>query len=557
MPLRRRLRRAAAAPAPAAPAVAAPAAEAAAPAARVAKGRARKRARRQAGAPAAAPPAEEPRAAAAPRAKRRRGLRPAAAQPPAAEDVSSDNDADEAEQGGGFDATFDDGLSADASDAAPEGLKPLWADDAAESAVERRAQNTVMRRARRMPVLQRSDGPDWADPVQAARRQQEGQRAAESDGSLTSGDEVSEEARIDDVFKQTGKLVHSTGRLAPGRIKFTWQVKANAAQYSQQAVTDVGYSPNGELIYTASPDHCLRLFQCDGRRSQLVQTVRFDDLPVRSARFMPCGTRVVCSGERTHYGVVDLASSKVQIIRNLGSVSLRNLSVMATGSGGGRLGPRGAVCFGSRDGAAHVVSGATHQVLFTVKGEGPCNAVCFDNRTDQLWTLGANKVYVWDLRSQRPLRIHEDEGASLATCLAISRDYYAVGSSHGIVNVYSRPAAWPGDPVATAPRPLKAIESLVTEASFARFNRDRDFGTQLLAIGSGKKADQIRLVHIPSMTVYRNFPFGQDLQKGRAGGESSHGNLTCCDFSPNSGFMVIGNELGHALTVRLRSYTEL
>ncbi|VAI38027.1 unnamed protein product [Triticum turgidum subsp. durum] len=109
------------------------------------------------------------------------------------------------------------------------------------------------------------------------------------------------------------------------------------------------------------------------------------------------------------------------------------------------------------------------------------------------------------------------------------------GSSSGIVNVYKRDEFLGGKR-----KPLKTIENLTTETGQMKFNHD----AQILAISSRKDRNGMRLVHVPSFTVYQNWPGPRfSLQYPR-----------CLDFSPGSGFLSIGHAGGKVLLYKLHHY---
>lgn len=136
------------------------------------------------------------------------------------------------------------------------------------------------------------------------------------------------------------------------------------------------------------------------------------------------------------------------------------------------------------------------------------------------------EVSEWSVREQRVVARWADEGAVGTTVLALGgrsgREgwlggdrWVAVGSSSGIVNVYDR-RAWSADAgsgahtaeesenagVPTDPKPTRTLDQLTTPTSHLVFSPDG----QLLAMASRWKKDALRLVHLPSCTVYRNWP---------------------------------------------------
>lgn len=118
-----------------------------------------------------------------------------------------------------------------------------------------------------------------------------------------------------------------------------------------------------------------------------------------------------------------------------------------------------------------------------------------------------------------------DEGAVGNTTIAVGgksgRDgwiggdrWVAIGSSSGIVNMYDRRAWSENDPATTGnndianggipktPKPLRALDNLTTPVSHLQFSPDG----QMLAMASRWKTAALRLVHLPSATVFRNWP---------------------------------------------------
>jgi U3 small nucleolar RNA-associated protein 18 len=89
--------------------------------------------------------------------------------------------------------------------------------------------------------------------------------------------------------------------------------------------------------------------------------------------------------------------------------------------------------------------------------------------------------------------------------------WIALGSTSGIVNMYSR-QAWlmdsEGDSnngyIPPNPKPVKVFEQLITPTSCLAFSPDG----QVLCMASKWKKNALRLIHTQSCTVYRNWPTG-------------------------------------------------
>ena len=129
----------------------------------------------------------------------------------------------------------------------------------------------------------------------------------------------------------------------------------------------------------------------------------------------------------------------------------------------------------------------------------------------------------YSMSERRVIGRWQDEGAVGVTTIAISDTsrqtssstknsiaigpdkYIAVGSTSGIVNIYERSQLLQASSTTTTtsyPKPLKVLDHLTTPISNIAFSPC----SQLLAISSRWKRDALRLVHLPSATVYRNWP---------------------------------------------------
>ena len=104
----------------------------------------------------------------------------------------------------------------------------------------------------------------------------------------------------------------------------------------------------------------------------------------------------------------------------------------------------------------------------------------------------------------------------------------ACGSNSGVVNIYKRTDFWNQ----RTPTPEKIVYNLTTSVSSIKFNPT----SEILAMASEVKENAVKLLHMPSMTVFSNFPsFNYNFKRPN-----------CIDFSLNGGFFSIGNNRGAA-----------
>ena len=109
-------------------------------------------------------------------------------------------------------------------------------------------------------------------------------------------------------------------------------------------------------------------------------------------------------------------------------------------------------------------------------------------------------------------------------------------SDSGVVNIYDGSCL--SNP---APDPLRSITNLTTSIS----NMCVNCTSEVMAVSSKKKKGALKLVHLPSKTVFSNWPGPKTLK----------GHVTATDFSPSSSFFAVGNDKGKALLFRLNYYS--
>merc|ERR1712029_709898 len=165
--------------------------------------------------------------------------------------------------------------------------------------------------------------------------------------------------------------------------------------------------------------------------------------------------------------------------------------------------------FHGRFGAIHILSQRSKTKLFTLKMNDHVNAVTFSPDGTMLYSHGAGgEIYVWDLKAQECVHRFVDDGSVRGTAIAVSKNnrYLAAGSDSGVVKFYPT--------------------------------------SEILAVASELKENAVKMVHLPSMTVYQNFPaLNYNLKRAN-----------CIDFSLSGGYMSIGNNRGAANLYRLKYF---
>ncbi|KAF4623295.1 hypothetical protein D9613_001406 [Agrocybe pediades] len=241
------------------------------------------------------------------------------------------------------------------------------------------------------------------------------------------------------------------------------------------------------------------------------------------------GSMLAVAGRGGNVHIVDWKSGAGQVIASLKCTS--------SGGGGG----------GGVQGLWWVPSSATDDVL------GGDASVVNDEKHLAVLT-GEAEVYIWDVAQRRCVRKWKDEGGyrgagRIFAGIGGANGSMAIGSTSGFVNVYGSDSfavpLYSEDSTFSSfaterPKLRKALGQLTTPVSTLKFNHDG----QVLAMASKDKKDSMRLVHVPSLTAFGNWPTSS----------TPLGHVTTVDFSARSEYVAIGNTRGKVLLYHLKDY---
>uniref|UniRef100_A0A8C3P2K9 U3 small nucleolar RNA-associated protein 18 homolog n=1 Tax=Cyanoderma ruficeps TaxID=181631 RepID=A0A8C3P2K9_9PASS len=350
----------------------------------------------------------------------------------------------------------------------------------------------------------------------------------------TSSDSESDEE--DDLLRRTGNFITSSESLPRGILKMSTCVPANQERFANGKLVTVQFHPSAQVVMTAGHDRSVSLFQVDGIRNPKIQSIYLENFPIYKARFSVDGEQVIATG--THHSmffVYDMIAGNIIPIPKVRGVEekfLRNFELSPDGS---------FMLLVGTSGYLHLLSMKTKELISTMKVNGRCTACAFTPDSSKIYSYSKEgEVFIWDVRNRRCLHKFEDEGSLEGKCIALSKNnqYVACGSSSGVVNLYTTDACLKEN----HPKPVKAIMNLVTSATCVTFNPT----TEILAVASRDADEAVKLVHLPSYTVFSNFPVFRRKQIY----------LTqSMDFSPRSGYFSIANNKGKALLFRLKHYS--
>lgn len=327
----------------------------------------------------------------------------------------------------------------------------------------------------------------------------------------------------------------------------------------KSAIMNLSFHPTQPILLTSGPSSTLSLYHVSPQSpnpNPLLASLHLRATPLTASQFLrPLGHQIFFSGRRRYYHVWDLRSGKVRkITRLIGhqeeQKSMERFKLSPCGRWMGLVGS-------SRKGGGfiNILDAGTNQWIAEVRVEGKGGVADFVwwGNGDGMVVLGkGGEAIEWNRNERRVVARWVDEGAVGVTIMAMDGldrgpktlggdRWLAIGSSSGIVNIYDRRKWAPSGKITIPERPqaVRAFDQLTTPTSNLVFSPNG----QILCIASRWKRDALRLVHLPSCTVYRNWPTAQ----------TPLGRITAVGWSPEGHMLATGNEQGKVRLWEIRN----
>jgi len=289
-----------------------------------------------------------------------------------------------------------------------------------------------------------------------------------------------------------------------------------------------GSDPDRPLMLTAGLDKTLRFFQVGTDGSDKIHGIHFPKLPIYSAQFLGDTGNVIVSGRRSFFYIYDAAAGKLDLISRIMGREEKSLEKFTT-SPDGRT-----IAFIGNDGYIILVDVKSKQWIADLKMNGSVRTVSFTPNNQYLLASGSDgDIYRFDMRSRHCVERFSNEDGSITSSLCASFKNIAVGSESGVVNLYSAG-------ITNEHKPIKSAMNLKTSADFSRFNHDG----QILAFSTRREKQGLKLLHVPTATVFSNWPTSK----------TPLNYVWSVDFSPASKFLAVGNDKGNCLLYKLLHY---
>ncbi|KAK4230634.1 WD40-repeat-containing domain protein [Podospora fimiseda] len=404
--------------------------------------------------------------------------------------------------------------------------------------------------------------PEWAAPPGAKRRR----RSSAADDDLSSdselensdGEEIESALPLDAFLRSAASFAPTDSsnkkrrKLRPETLDIQRTRDIPDSHKSGGGVSSLAFHPSRPILLSTSVSSIMYLHSIDPAAhptpNPLLTSVQVKRTDLRRAAFVgPEGEEIVFAGRRRYFHSWNLSSGDVKKVTKVQGHQKEHRTMERF-----RVSPDGkymAIAASDKKGGGmlNIVNVDTMQWIAQARLDSRHGIADFGWWSDGNGLTIAGKdgsVAEWSLITKRTVGIWRDEGSIGGTVMVLGgrngpaelggHRWVAMGNTSGVLNVYDRNELVEKKgkevQVKKLPTPARSFEQLTTAISVAEFSPDG----QLLAFGSVLKKDAMRLVHLPSCTVYRNWPTEQ----------TPLGRVTAVAFSAGSDVLAVGNDAG-------------
>jgi U3 small nucleolar RNA-associated protein 18 len=354
----------------------------------------------------------------------------------------------------------------------------------------------------------------------------------DSDEDMEIDDDLPSVAPLSKLLQGAERLVRQSGPGAGKKRKLRPEVvdiqrAKDIAGIQPSSITSLSFHPQYPLLLSSGPSSTLYLHHIAPSPpaptpNPLLTSMHIRGTPLSTTAFHPTDGRIFLSARRRYFHVWNLNTGRVEKVARIygHQHEQRSMETFKLSHDGKYMALLGSAR--KSGGVINILNASSLQWVSQVRIESRGGIADFAWWRDSKGLSIAGKsgeITEWSVVEQRITARWQDQGAVGTTTITLGGQHefnksligtdrwVTVGSSSGIINIYDR-RAWLASAashdqlVPPQPTPTKTFDQLTTPTSHMAFSPDG----QILAIASKWKRDAMRMIHLPSCTVFKNWP---------------------------------------------------
>ncbi|EEA04720.1 uncharacterized protein CMU_037850 [Cryptosporidium muris RN66] len=300
---------------------------------------------------------------------------------------------------------------------------------------------------------------------------------------------------------------------------------------------------NAETLLSVSGwDKTVKLFQIDGIDNPMLTSLHFENFPIYESKFSTNGDEMLILGPNKRIGIYNMIRGSIDFLPGIAGRSDKrywNLTIQNIKN----TDPLFALS--TYNGNILLLNQRNKQLVRVFKLNGVVTSLSFHPCDSNILISSNNQgeLYLWDINTGRCKQRLIDYGSLSITNLSTSNSlidqsnlnsYILTGSKSGYVNIYD---AFPDKSLDV---PKYSIDNFTTSISSIAVHPSNE----IAAISSKWCKDSLKIIHLSTGTVYKNWPTTRTPLKY----------VSALDFSKYSGYLAIGNDKGEVLLYQVCHY---
>lgn len=294
-------------------------------------------------------------------------------------------------------------------------------------------------------------------------------------------------------YKSCAHVDHARSIARGSQYDFKRLKDFNFEPHASSAAVSVNFHHENELALCATAGGILNLFRVDGTVNGILHTMSFSNVSVAASNFSRANGKVIVCGKGSLL-FWDLESGRVEKSYFPDGVDIQGDFVQADATD--TLGVLGSQSVG-------IFSQKSRTCVMNLKMNAPVRSFVFNSFDREVICSAADgKLYCWDVRMQRCLKIAKGFDSVTRMCTSSDGARLITGLENGIINIYDFANVTWDTIQKEEQRAERSVSSLSTSITYLSTGPRFEF----VVASSSLERNALKIIHLPSLSVLNTWP---------------------------------------------------